>query len=223
MAQIFAGLFAEGSTDIQFLRGILERTLIDVVYECTGQIDIEVFPIIIETTGLDFPQRVLAASKSGIENYLIQIICIHTDADNSSSERAYQERINVAIQQLNSQNPDEYCKVVVPIVPIQETESWMLADKELLKREIGTSKTDEELGINRPPENIARPKEVIENAIRIARESFTRRRRGDLTISDLYSTLGLSVGIEKLDTISSYRDFKMNIRQAFKTLGFLHF
>lgn len=137
MAQLFAGLFAEGKTDIDFLQNIVQKTLQD-------------------------------------------------------------------------------------IVPIQETESWMLADKELLKQEIGTNRSDHELGINRFPEIIANPKEVISNAIRIARENITQRRRHHLTIADLYLPLGQSMDLDKLKDLSSYQDFKNNIREAFKKLNLLH-
>lgn len=111
---------------------------------------------------------------------------------------------------------------MVAIIPIQETEAWLLADKELLKQEIGTNKTDNELGINRQPEEIANPKEVIETAIRIARADMTRRRRSQLTITDLYLPIGQSVDLEKLELLSSYRDFKNNIREAFIQLNLLH-
>ena len=78
------------------------------------------------------------------------------------------------------------------------------------------------MGINRIPEQIASPKEVIETAIRIARADMTRRRRGNLTIGDLYLPIGQSVDLERLESLSSYRDFKSNIRNAFIQLNLLH-
>ena len=45
MAQIFAGLFAEGSTDISFLQNVVQKTLEAIAFECSGQIDIETLPI----------------------------------------------------------------------------------------------------------------------------------------------------------------------------------
>ncbi len=98
----------------------------------------------------------------------------------------------------------------------------MLADKELLKKEIGTKKTDNELGFGRMPEAIASPKEVIEKAIHIARADFTKRRRSDLTIADLYSPIGQSIDLDKLARLDSYQDFKNNIRDAFRKLKLLH-
>ena len=221
MAQIFAGLFAEGSTDISFLQNVVQKTLEAIAFECSGQIDIETLPIEIDKTDLGFTEQVLVASKKGFEEYGIQIICVHTDSDSPTSQDVYQNKINPAKAALENQNNVDYCTIFVAVVPIQETEAWMLADKELLKQEIGTNKTDNELGINRIPEQIASPKEVIETAIRIARADMTRRRRGNLTIGDLYLPIGQSVDLERLESLSSYRDFKSNIRNAFIQLNLL--
>jgi hypothetical protein len=222
MAQIFAGLFAEGSTDISFLQNVVQKTLEAVAFDCSGQLDIETLPIEIDKTDLSFIEQVLAASKKGFDNYGIQMICVHTDADNPMAKQAYENKINPAKTELAAQNDAAFCKILVAIIPIQETEAWMLADRELLKQEIGTNKTDNELGINRQPEEIAKPKEVIETAIRVARADLTQRRRHSMTITDLYLPLGQSIDLQKLAHLSSYRDFKQNIRNAFIELNLLH-
>jgi len=38
MAQIFAGLFTEGNTDIRFLQSIIQKTLEAVAFDCSGQL-----------------------------------------------------------------------------------------------------------------------------------------------------------------------------------------
>jgi len=98
----------------------------------------------------------------------------------------------------------------------------MLADKELLKSEIGSKKTDAKLGINRPPEKIANPKEIIENAIRIVEKERKKRGRKPLKIAELYQPIGDLVDLEQLDKLPSYQDFKENVRDAFRTLNLLH-
>lgn len=55
---LFAGLFAEGSTDIRFLESIVNRTLVDIAYECKGEIEIELKVISIDKKNLDFRQQV---------------------------------------------------------------------------------------------------------------------------------------------------------------------
>ena len=106
-------------------------------------------------------------------------------------------------------------------MPVYETEAWMLADKGFFKSEIGTKLSDSELKIHRNPESIARPKEVIEEAIRISRKQLTKKRREALTISDLYSALG-QVELEKLEKLESFRDFQSNLEHAFRKLNLLY-
>ena len=222
MAQIFAGLFTEGPTDARFLEPIIKKALDQIAFECSGQIDIELTAIKIDKSGLGFIEQVLDASKKGIDEFGMTILCVQTDADNRLLADTYRNKILPAISALNNQNEDEYCKILVAVIPIQETEAWMLADTDLLKREIGTNKTDVELRLHRPPETVANPKEVIANAIRIAREDLSQRRRRNLSIADIYGIIGETIALESLENLSSFQDFNRNLRDAFVKLNLLH-
>ena len=117
---------------------------------------------------------------------------------------------------------EHLCKNLIAIVPVQMTESWMLSDKELLKSEIGTDKSDEELGIDKAPELYKDPKQVIMAAIVMARRNMPKRRRKDLKIRELYSPLGQKVVMKALEKLGSYQKFKQAIIEAFKKLNYLH-
>lgn len=221
LRQIYIGLLTEGTTDERFLLPITEKTFLDVAHDCNGEIDIEINVISITKTGLGFTDQVLQASKLGLEQFGIMILCLHADADERTLKETYQNKINPAISAVHKESEELYCKIIVALIPIQETESWMLADKELLKREIGTKKSDHELGIHRPPESIAKPKEAIENAIRIGRSAMTRRRRHELTIADLYFPIAQAISIKELEMLDSFNDFKENIKKAFRELNLL--
>ena len=101
------------------------------------------------------------------------------------------------------------------------TEAWMLCDTDLLKAEIGTSKKDEELGIDKFPENYNDPKVAIENAIRSARQNLPKRRRRQLSIMELYSVIGQKISLNSLENLPSYQKFKEAIREAFLKLNYL--
>ena len=219
--QIFIGLMREGTTDQLFLKSIIERTFDNIKFECNADIDIFDIEEIKTSTGTTFIEKVLESCSKGFENFGMMILCVHADADNKKIEDTYRNKIIPALTELDTKPSDMYCKIVVALVPIQETEAWMLADKELLKQEIGTDKSDNELQFNRHPELIANPKEVIENAIRIAREGYPKRRRKDLTISELYLPIGQALDLEKLEILCSYQDFKSNIKDAFRKLNLL--
>ena len=49
---ILAGLFTEGSTDVRFLSSVVERTLEEVAFDCSGYIETKVEVININKTGL---------------------------------------------------------------------------------------------------------------------------------------------------------------------------
>lgn len=216
--QLFVGLFTEGTTDIRFLEPVVEKTLNQIASE----IEFLVIPIEIIKTGLSFNQQVLTASKKAFEEDGISILCVQADADARSLEDTLEYKITPARILLEEQSETEYCKTLVAIIPIQETEAWMLADKDLLKTQLGTTLSDTDLGIQKAPESTANPKEVIENAIRIAREGETKRRRNDFSISALYSPIGEKIELEKLETLPSFQHFKENLINAFRKLNYLH-
>jgi hypothetical protein len=224
---ISVGLLVEGTTDVTFLQPIIQKTLDEIAFDCSGQIDTNI--IILEREKkpekINFAERILDVSKTGWEKYSLQILCVHSDADDRTSATVFQTKIipaRNALSVLSDEEAKEHCTCLVAIVPIQETEAWMLADKVLLKEEIGTKKSDSELDINRAPETIASPKEVIANAIRIACQDAPSRRRRDLTISDLYAPVGQRLELDKLRTLSAYQAFEEEMRDAFRHLNLLH-
>ena len=220
MRQIFIGYTTEGSTDVRFLERIIERTFEEIAKECRGEIETFVRFLKVDKTG-SFEDYALRAAQQGVLEMGMTILCIHTDADRQSERRVMNDKFLPATNKILSQNDTDTCKIIVPIVPVRMTEAWMLADKELLKNEIGTNKTDNELGINRLPESVANPKGVIENAIRISRQSVTKRKRRMLSIDDIYLPMGLKVSIEKLEQLPSFKSFQENVRNAYRNLNLM--
>jgi hypothetical protein len=220
MKQLLIGLYTEGPTDIRFLKSVIKRSFEETCYECLGEL--EIFDIQeIKINKSSFVGDVINASRKGVNDFGITILCVHTDADDSSDNNVYNNKINPALTEIENTKED-ICKVIIPVVPVQMTESWMLADKELLKKEIGTNKNDTELDIYKNPEQYADPKAVIENAIRVASQERTRRHRKDLALSDLYLSMGQAISIDKLEQIPSYNKFQENIRKALRQLNYLY-
>lgn len=216
--QVFIGYTTEGSTDVRFLGKIIERTFEEIAYECIGDVEPVIWPLKVDRNELPFKEYALKAAQQGVEEIGMMILCIHSDADDITNQTALENKIAPALELINAQNDNSTCKILVPVIPIQMTESWMLADKDLLKKEIGTTKTDDELKINRLPETIADPKAVIEEAIRIAQKEKTKRKRRELKIGEIYLPVGQKISFDKLEQLSSYRHFQDDIRQAYRKL-----
>lgn len=220
MQQIFVGIIAEGPTDYNFLEPVVTAAFIDVAFECSGQIDVEVKKIEVQK-GDSFVEYVLNAAKKGWEEYGISILVVHADADSSSNHDTYTHKIAPARGTLEHQEEHSYCRNVVPLIPVQETEAWMLADKDFFRRTINTRKTDTELNIVGNPESFTDPKARIKEAIRIGRAEMPRKIRESMGISDLYAPIGQGMRLDQLETLASFKDFKGNIKASIQKLGLL--
>lgn len=216
--QLYIGYICEGATDNRFLSEIINNTFTEIALECRGDVRIQ------DVTPLKFPKGAFVEMMTGASKHTYEkgfsILCIHADADKKTIADVYANKFEPLYSALANLQDEVYCKNIVPIIPITETESWMLADKELLKSRINArDKTDDELGIEKHAESYADPKSVIENAIRIAQQNKPKRRRRELSISDLYEELGQALQIDKLKTIPSFCEFAKNVREAFVKLG----
>jgi hypothetical protein len=214
--QIIIALATEGSSDHRFLPNIIQRTFERVAFE--DQQEIEIFePICLsQISGENIREKAKKYASQAVEQGAM-VLCFHADADDKTDENAFNERINPAFNAIKSDKGD-LCKNLVAIVPIQMTEAWMLADKELLKKQLCTKKSDSELAIDKHPESFSNPKETIKNAINKAREGIAKRYRNKLKIDDLYSPLGTKIELSKLESLSSYKKFEKAVRDIFPQL-----
>lgn len=222
MIQIGIGLNAEGATDIRFLTDIIKRTFEDIAFEC--QNDIEILDIQqISVKKQNFVPMIIEASRKGVEEFGISILCVHRDADCKDIKDVMNYSFLPLLKELERLDDSKYCKVIIPLIPVRMMEAWMLADTQLLKDFINSSKMhDRELGIDRDPEKYADPKAVIEYAIRKANEGKTKRKRDMISISNLYEHIGKNVKLDCLRRLPSFQKFEHSIRLSLKELGLLH-
>jgi hypothetical protein len=209
----------EGKTDQRFLENIIRKTFEDVAFECEGEIEVY-DPVYLKSKNLEkFVDDIVSSAGEALRRG-INVLCVHVDADDVDDKSVRENKIGPALRAIKELPPEEACKILVAIIPIQMSESWMLADKELLKSEIGTDKSNQELGIDKNPEAVADAKFVIKRALDIAQAHLPRRRRR-IEIAELYQPIGQKVAIEKLSELRSYCRFRDEVRAAFKELNYL--
>lgn len=222
MSQIVTvGFIAEGTTDVRFLGGIIRRTFDALTWECGQATEVYLSTALaVPKQGLTFSDYVLEAAKVAEADKLM-VLCVHTDADDATDTAALIHRIGPAFTKVQA-SADAVCEHLGAIVPVRMIEAWMLADIDALKTEIGTDKTDAQLGLTRPPESIADPKEIIREAIRLAFDHRSRRSRNQVSIGELYEPMGVTADLSKLASLPSYQKFQQAVRDAFRRLGYLH-
>ena len=218
MKQLFIGLIAEGTTDVRFLKNIIFKSIQELSWSCDNQVDI--FDIQeVTAQGDSFVNKMLEASKKACQTYGISALCIHTDSDANTIDTVMQNKFSPFLSALKTMPKEDYCKHIIPTIPIQMIESWMLADKGLLKQLIhARDMSDADLGLDRAPESYADPKTAIEHAIRRAMAEQPKKKRNQIGISDLYEILGNRLSLERLRTIPSFAKFEENVISVFKEL-----
>lgn len=210
----------EGSTDQRFLKSIISKVFEEVAYNCKSSI--EVFdPVFIKFPKKDsFVNDVINVSVQA-HKIGINVLCVHVDADSYKDVDVIKNKIHPSFEAVSKMAGNMSCKNLVAIIPIHMTEAWMLADKDLLKDEIGTGMSNIDLGINRTPESIANPKEIIQTLLTIAQDHLPKRRKR-LYIEDLYQPIGQSISMERLETLESFNKFKLSVEIALKELNYLN-
>lgn len=218
--QLYIGFISEGPTDNRFLPDIIEKLFTEIACDCYNDIIIEQIFALSKQSG-SFVDTMIDASKEAQQKGA-SMLCIHADSDSRNLTDVYTYKIGPYIKALSNKDDDNYCKCIVPIIPIQMIESWLMADKTLLKQQINAlNYNDTALGLHRRPEQYADPKQAIENAIAIVMQNRPKRRRDELSISDLYEPIGAAIDINSLRTLPSFQDFELKTREAFRQLGYL--
>lgn len=218
--QIIIGFVTEGTTDTRFLGNIIQRSFEDAAFECKGQIEILPIQHIEKETGLEFIESIKTCAQKAWDMG-VMVLCVHTDADGKDDSTVFGCKLKPLFEQANFWSHQKHCRNLVAVVPVQMTEAWMLADTQLLKEEIGTDKNVVELGIHKRPEDYADPKEVIKKAITISRQKETKRRRRDLKIDELYSSMGQKLDLTALNPLKSYRKFRDSIITAYQKMSYM--
>ncbi len=168
MRYLALALYSEGPSDHRFLAKVIYRSS---YWLCAtlGRSRVEVKEEVID---LDAPHkfrqgsrdtRILEAARAAIDTF--NILFVHSDGAGDAlgaRDNNIQPAVNLITQEL------PYAEIgTVPVVPVRETEAWVLADGDALRDAFGTSLEDDRLGLPiraRQAERITDPKQALEKA-----------------------------------------------------------
>ncbi|MEZ4234942.1 MAG: DUF4276 family protein [Myxococcota bacterium] len=134
---------------------------------------------------------------------------VHRDPDGPEAEACH-AAIRAAV---------EGERLVVPVVPVQELEAWLLLDEDAIRRAVGRPRDRDALGL--PPrhavEGTASPKERLEQAIHNAQRRATRRRVQPFAV--VRRRLLEQLELERLEGLPAFDRLRRDIHQAVSTLA----
>jgi hypothetical protein len=223
MTTLVLGLYAEGRTDERFLPMVIQRTVERILIQ-RGRFTIDVLEPIVLNHSIDRKgedQRILEAARRAVGYHAL---IVHADADAPSPERALNNRFKPGLERVQQalQAEEQVCDHLAPIIPVQMTEAWMLADPEALRLVIGTNIPARTLGLptrTRQVEADADPKQTLKQVMQMALAHRPRRRRR-VDLGVLYEPLGRQISLERLGAVPAYQRF---VEDVTETLIDLHF
>ncbi len=214
MRTLSLGIFAEGSTDIEFLSPVLVRLasrLIEAMGHHPAQIaDVDALP--------GRPSRDVFRNTLHEHARSLDMVLVHMDA-NGDLERAIEERINPWFESVRDLFGERL--QLVGLVPARETEAWMLCDFRALSNVLGTRKQRSELGLPsraREVEQITNPKAALKEAQTMA---LGKRQARKVGLRPLYPALGQEVSLDELYKLPAFIQFASAFEDALRRLGFL--
>ncbi len=151
-------LLCEGSSD-EGLRAHLETLLIHFgAREATGMTDARKGPI---------ATRLRQLLREGAN---LDMVFIHRDSDGPDRDGRERE-IRRGVEDSGFPHPH------VPVIPVQETEAWLLLDEQAIRDVVACPKGKQPLKLPKPNaiEGIRNPKEILKKALLAASETGGRR------------------------------------------------
>lgn len=220
MTTLVLALYAEGRTDERFLPVIAQRTAEDILAR-QGRATVDVLEPISLNRDIDrqFRRRVERIVEAARRAFGYHALIIHADADHPAAEQALEERIQPGIEA--AQSRDSVCHELIPLVPVQKVEAWMLADAEALRQVVGTSVDANVLGLPARPHQVESepdPKWRLQQAVQVALANRPRRRR-QLNIGELYEPLARRIRLVQSRGVPAYRQFVNDLTGALVELG----
>ncbi|TYK48412.1 DUF4276 family protein [Actinomadura decatromicini] len=193
------GLVAENTTDERFLGPVVFRQLKALTERGTRHVVDVAKTEIGECWTIKDADRVCRAVVELAED--CHLVCVHND----HNERGKAAKVVEALGERGLATP------VIPLVPVRETEAWLLADREVWAGLRGSDPSH--LPVRpRDVEKIHDPKPVLD---------AVRPRRGRRSRADYFDYIGQNVDLDVLAQIPAYAAWVAETEEALKGLGFL--
>lgn len=206
MRYLAAGLVTEGSTDDRFLRPLLTRALEDLcAREFEEQVEVSEVQVLRARPGPPAVPEIVKLADEQKDSFLL--VFVHRD-QGASSERVRREWVEPLHAAWG-----ERAERLVMVVPVRETEAWMLADGNALRAVMRVTWPDNQMGVPVSPrrvEEVADPKQLLNRL----------SERVSRTFDAYLERLGEEVSIDVLSRVPAFQQWWNDTRSALAGAGF---
>lgn len=204
----------EGPSDAWFLQPLLDRALQHLI--CENFPGNEAFPIRRIHADHQRPEDVLAASIR--EDGTFDVLLLHHDGAPQRSSEKVVERMRAVWRTRAGHEP------LVPVVPVRETEAWVLADRAALADTLSIRAAQVEKAVPARAaeiESLIDPKKPLRSLVEptMSRQDKTHH---DEFYKDLLELLADNISIDRLREFPSFARWWDDMKQALEGLGYRH-
>ena len=220
MRYLGLALYAEGATDYRFLSPLLLRLCEDICLRCATQpVDVSDVLALDDRPGMKKKPREERIADAAIDAAgSWDVLFVHSDGESDPASAAG-EKIAPAFARLHEAGLRRGERVAV--VPVRETEAWVLADGDALRAVFGVSVDDAALGLPPPGaavESVDDPKKRLNLAFEATRPGGRRARAG---AASLLNALGERDSLPRLRAVPSFQAVENELVAALGRLGIL--
>jgi hypothetical protein len=226
MSQVMLALYAEGSTDGNFLPHIIKRTT-ELTLSQHDQPGIEVpLPDCRWEKPANTAKRVECILHAARKTAGYHALIIHSDGDDRGYEQTIAELFQPgqeSVLKAARDRPNEVCEYLVPIVPVRMTEAWMLADPDALCTVLGKKVDARIVGMPTKAKLVEKefnPKTTLDRVIKLVHPKESKGKRQAFK-KDLYQQLGSEISLKRLGDVPSYQQFVEDMTVALRRLNFI--
>lgn len=212
MKYLGVALFAEGPTDHRFLSPLLIRTCEAVCLEMADE-RVEIGGMVELHSFRDGPRGERIADSALEAAPAWHILFVHTDGG-GDWDVAWRERVYPAAELLAKKLVSDHD--VVAVVPVRETEAWILADPEALREVFGLASWPAGTKLIQKPgdvEALADPKGTLEEIYSCIRRSGN--------VKKYFELLGERISLLQLAAVPAFARFRADLIEALVRLHVL--
>ena len=199
------GLRVEGQSDFDFFEVLIRRLVESIATR-------EIALTIISAARLERSIERIAAQLCAAQGNAADLFCIHQDADS----RNKLERKHSFVQEIKRKAYD-FCQLpssrCVALIPLRETETWLLADPAAVCYSLGIKRVPAEIqpGFGKP-EDIEDPKERLRT---LCESLLGRRRNSPLS----FPRVAELIRFGELRRLPEYRRFEASFVEALQSIN----
>jgi Domain of unknown function (DUF4276) len=202
-------LVCEGNSDKWFLTELLRRALDEICLEASSRI----VEVVIEHVQADH-QRPAAIADALMSAGKFDLLLYHHDGSPHGTSQA-------KVTEVCSSLARERREPVVPVVPVRETEAWMLADPDAVASLLGVrpaSMTTSGFPVRaKDVEEVADPKQLLKSAMESCAGHGTGLR---IPKQDLFLVLAERIDLDRLREVPSFARWWTDMTEALVKMGY---